>query len=349
MSDSSKNRKGHSSGSSSQDRQGNHPGPSSGSSLVVPVRPRREVRESRSPSSNPSGLGPRSSSTHRVDPSRVAQTAVSFPPHLPFPPTILESFNHPLPHYEGGNSLSVRKPHDSGSLSSKTEPPRFCLPPKTTPSGEKGARIVNDRFGSLRHLQGEFIYKPEAASRLLSEGDLTHATALYLLHPINQVLSALRPGTKCLAQHPGKSIRTDVCYKNATSTLAVIELKARGTICISEFKDTLREIDKDEKIAKKQMDEYNGEAIVNGGTLFDENSLPLIKQASNYALAEATRYVALFDWNCLVLITFNIDTTKSLKARRDATVGDYCHLEIILESHEMRKALLGFLCRAHNL
>ena len=74
-----------------------------------------------------------------------------------------------------------------------------------------------------------------------------------------------------------------------------------------------------------------------------------MKQASSYAITHGTRYVALFNWDSLVLCYVSqLDVTQDLDTRVDNGIGEYCDIDIInfKDSHKMRLVLLGFLAEA---
>lgn len=130
-------------------------------------------------------------------------------------------------------------------------------------------------------------------------------------------------------------------YKIGESTRAVVEFKRRGTIQIDQFKGTRREVDEKDK---RNIDKLIGQANdMKDHTFFTENSTKLMKQATNYAETHAARHVAIFDWNYLVLITFTLEPDRSKQRGKKAMSGEWCHIQIVKESKEMRPALLGFL------
>lgn len=74
-----------------------------------------------------------------------------------------------------------------------------------------------------------------------------------------------------------------------------------------------------------------------------------MKQAASYATRQRIQYVALFDWDVLVLVKFiEMDPRLDVDDLIDNGVGDWCETTIITRSHEMRAALLGFLASAYQ-
>ncbi|KAI0971112.1 hypothetical protein F4678DRAFT_479483 [Xylaria arbuscula] len=267
---------------------------------------------------------------------------------MTYPPTILQSFEEPLPHYPDNSSGLSADSQISGESTRETDPPKFWFD-----FGEfffnQGVVTLRQRYDLLKHLNMEFIYRKEEAIKLLVEGDITRAAALYLLHPVNQTLSALNHHTQCLSEHAANRIRTDVSYKIAGSTFAVIEFKKRGTIRPDEFVAARRDIDNDNPNSQIHINQYIAAATkTSERTFFKGNSMKLMKQAGNYAVKEGTRYVALFDWNYLVLIAFRFNSKVTQQTREDNGPGEWCRIQSVRNPAKMRKALLGFLVTALN-
>jgi hypothetical protein len=142
------------------------------------------------------------------------------------------------------------------------------------------------------------------------------SSVLYLLHPINVVLNEVCsvPVRCCCESSEGRS-RSDIVWKfdlpynnNELQeiTIAVLELKHRGTLQIAEF----------ERAATPPagLDSLVMNAPSNNDTddrtFFSGNSLLLAKQAASYAISYETPYVALFDWDCMFLFKFNQKTSN---------------------------------------
>ncbi|KAI1299437.1 hypothetical protein F5Y03DRAFT_365968 [Xylaria venustula] len=78
-----------------------------------------------------------------------------------------------------------------------------------------------------------------------------------------------------------------------------------------------------------------------------------MKQATAYALTHRTQYVAIFDWDFLVLIVYRgLDSTQSAEDLYVQEAGDYCEIAIMdnrtSQSANVRAALLGFLITAYR-
>ncbi|KAI1428717.1 hypothetical protein F5Y12DRAFT_731497 [Xylaria sp. FL1777] len=269
---------------------------------------------------------------------------------LGYPPTILESFQESLPNYTGEAPGAVVDTQLSGESTKNTDPPKFWI---SLPEGF----WVNHRASTLTKyhtyllsagLHKDFIYRKEKAITLLSEGDVTRAAALYLLHPVNQVMSALQPEILCLSEYPAYQIRSDVVYKLGGRIFAIVEFKKRGIILKNEFNAAYLELDKDENRRQDQIKRHIASGRRKPGhSFFAGNSLKLIKQAANYAMTHGAIHVAVFDWDHLLLITFRFNTSPNLVTRRENGPGDHCRIQTVSgNSVHLRAALLGFLFEA---
>ena len=250
---------------------------------------------------------------------------------------IRESFHHPLPYTDGRLASATANASSAGTA---TDPPVFGIFSEHRRYQDKGLGVVKDV-----KLPEEYLALPEKAMHLENEGDVRSAAALYLLHPINQVLSAHRSDRdiRCLAEDSKAGARPDTTYslvQNRTSTYyAVVEFKKRGVISKSEFKSGCQAITPG--ISANDL-RQKAPLVGQDVTYFSGNAHKLMKQASAYAVRRATQYVALCDWNYLVLIRFT-----ELKPGQNY-VGDYCDIVIINQPRDVRAALLGFLLEAYE-
>lgn len=162
MPSSSGHRKGDVSESSSQGRKGNSSGPPSEQPLVLPTRLRSGMKSSESGSRSTSrpapGSSSRSSSTNRqTGTDQGTQTVLSYPPNVPCPPTILESFDCPLPRYAIEHSTNAQDLQLSGQSTKETDAPKFWCISNQKSFVEKGANTLHDHSRSLQDLNREFI------------------------------------------------------------------------------------------------------------------------------------------------------------------------------------------------
>lgn len=190
---------------------------------------------------------------------------------------------------------------------------------------------------------------PETTFEHKNEGDVVRAAALYLIHPVNQTLSvhpSIAGTIICQSEFTTQKVRSDMTYWKNTAggrkQFAVVEFKKRTSIPAAEFSRAARHtgatpdqatITQISTLAYKQPD----------GTYYSGNSTTLLKQAGSYAVAHDCKYVALFDWDHLVLIKFvELDVPSK-------SVGQYCETTVIPStSKDVRAALVGFLGDAYD-
>ncbi|KAI1738461.1 hypothetical protein F4680DRAFT_467410 [Xylaria scruposa] len=260
--------------------------------------------------------------------------------------TIRHSFRTALPSYDPDRSGDA---HLSGTTTLQTDPPRFCVLISHEAWVLSGLQSV-DRVG--RELDTEYTSLRENAMCHQNESDVVRGAAIYLLHPVNQALSALLAGSiRCLSEKGENTVRADIVFQryrgNRWRYMAVVEFKSRGVIVGHEFRQAARTITRTSPVS-----EHVRLAVRAGGTFFGDDSKTLMKQASAYAIQYATQYVAFFNWDYLILIRFvQFDPRGKLRDRIINGVGDYCELSMIKYdrgSHLMRAALLGFLTEAYQ-
>ncbi|KAI0546720.1 hypothetical protein F4679DRAFT_404219 [Xylaria curta] len=263
--------------------------------------------------------------------------------------TIKQSFTKTLPLYQ--NPLGVGDTHISGSTTLETDPPRFFIPVSHDSWVNLGLQSLGG--ASRGTLEGEHISLREDAMYHHNEGDVARAAAMYLLHPINQALSAIPNfggSIKCLSEQSANGVRCDISFRryrgNQQRCFAIVECKKRGVIDDNEFRQAAR-------TPKNSVSQHVQAAMdAPGGSFFQRNSVKLMKQAAAYAIRNGTQYVALFNWDRLVLIRFSmLDPRRKIKDLIANGVGDYCEIAVIkydTGSHLMRAALLGFLIEAYQ-
>ncbi len=260
---------------------------------------------------------------------------------------------YPNPH---GNSHA----NMSGDSTRDTDPPYFSITAQPRHPvhqnwdalGTAAVANIPGIAAAAHALNRELIYLNEPATYHNSEGDVVRSAAQYLLHPVNQVLSSHAGALmRCQSEATANRVRSDITYYRgpnaqnlAFKAFAVIEFKKRGVIKQTEFAATIRH--RVQPSAAQVQATITAALATANETYFGGDALVLIKQAASYAIAHRTPFVALFDWDFLVLVHF---TQMAITA--DITdVGNYCELDIIpnAQSQRMRAALLGFLAHAYN-
>lgn len=131
-----------------------------------------------------------------------------------------------------------------------------------------------------------------------------------------------------------QTTRADKVYYRGGRSYAVLDYKKPGYLNRDEFLQSIARnaTEYEENISKAHEGEY----------IWDE-AVWLLKQAIHYSEKFETPFVALFDWNTLVLLVF--------VQRELNNGGDYCYMTVVQQSSQFRKAFLGFLLAAdeyHN-
>ncbi|KAI0111225.1 hypothetical protein GGR51DRAFT_70739 [Nemania sp. FL0031] len=268
--------------------------------------------------------------------------------------TIVDSFSSALPQIINGNPDEHPLTYANGKTTQETEPPKFWL--RKDPQ-----EWIDIGLGGLNRVRAvlpmEYLSLHESALVHKTEGDVVRSVALYLLHPINQVLSALHPGFTCRSESASNKVRTDIGFFRPASDdhFAIVEVKKRGVIVQSEFDAANRQLSEGRHNHRAEINQYIEEALSGGyreRTFFGGNSLYMIKQAAAYAKQQNTKYVALFDWDYLVLVYFEQFDTRTVERnpeRRD--IGDFCRISFIPNGPsvvDIRRALLGFVLAAYD-
>ena len=184
----------------------------------------------------------------------------------------------------------------------------------------------------------------EAEMYLNSEGDVVRATALYLLHPVNQILNQRLqdlgyPEVRCnMEATQSRTSRTDVSWSllvgNSRRCMAVLEIKNTYILSLDDLSAAW--------IGRYDLDTTFEFASESGrGTLLESNAVSLAKQTAKYAIHCRTKFVGVFDWTAMLLFQFHELSNDH--------IGDTAMATWIDESQSsFRQALLGFLIQAYT-
>lgn len=137
----------------------------------------------------------------------------------------------------------------------------------------------------------------------------------------------------------------------------MVEFKKRHLIVAKDFEkaEKLNSAVSEDDV-RQQASQIAGRAagFNNDNSFYEDYSCKLMKQASAYATQHRTKYVALFNWQVLVLVRFQamelLDDNNRLydsNELRKRGVGEWCQTTVITQSSQMRPALLGFLAEAY--
>jgi hypothetical protein len=183
----------------------------------------------------------------------------------------------------------------------------------------------------------------EADNRVLrTEGDVVDASSCQLFNPVNLALTSFyrHENVVMLNEHNAtvdgadNRSRVDRAWTlegDWEHPFAVLEAKRSGTILPQQYERAIQE---------GFHHRASGEPIQSRETTFLENSYELMAQAARYSVKYYTPYVALFDWDHLVLAV--------MEQASGTNGGTYCWLTVVSERRLMRRALLGFLHGAYK-
>lgn len=256
-------------------------------------------------------------------------------------------------------------PSSSSVTTANVTPPRFAHKILATHwNALCNAFITNIPATALTN---EYLSHVELLMRHASEADVVRTAALYLLHPINQAFSAhpITAGTiTCLAEMSSTGLRADITYFKSPPTpgdkraFAVVEFKKRQLIVPQDFSRAEKcNSNMSEAQVRQDIAQIGGQAAGRNAenTFYDDYSCKLVKQAAAYAVAHRTKYIALFNWDALVLIRFQamelLNSNQRLRTVADLKidgVGEWCQTTVITQSAQMRPSLLGFLAEAYD-
>ncbi|KAF4459739.1 fic DOC family [Fusarium albosuccineum] len=205
--------------------------------------------------------------------------------------TIAESFDRPLPPIpciqHSGNA------HISGPSTSNAEAPSFAFSVPFNTWDQYADQVL--RRSSL---SGHALASYETTRQLRLEADVADAAAVHLINPIDMAISSYRPGSVIsLNQHTVGTARTDKCWLfNGSEEVpfAVLDYKRPGIIREKEFAKAF--------VLPQHTGTYSRRVTQMRRRCFVGNSETLLKQAVNYSDQYQTKYVALFDWQCLLLL-----------------------------------------------
>lgn len=173
---------------------------------------------------------------------------------------------------------------------------------------------------------------------LANEADVKTAFVLYVTTVVKRILNIEYGGRVRIGNEmkgPGNT-RMDMVYveKESEERIAVIEIKRRGSLAWSDFEP-----------AWAYNEEKATEKLVPYENLVKANGLTFSKQAAAYAIQSPTQFVALFDWDVMILFEFEKDMIE------EGSAGDVARATWFEENGEsgddtFRKMLLGWVLKA---
>jgi hypothetical protein len=241
-------------------------------------------------------------------------------------PSLYDSFTGrpwDQPTLYGVQEASAHKTHTSGSSTAASTPPRFGVDIPVDYWTDLASRLCLDpKAGDLR--KGAGVEKETLIDGFKSEADVVNAATLYLSNPVHRAYQLVHPEDKCLNEvyhHKANettldpelgSARVDRAYfkgepsnkvkpGSSKNIFALMEYKKHGTIDRSQFARAIAH-------SAQQFIELDDDApFINPDNPADApnrdpNHIILMKQATHYAVKYKTRFVALCDFNTLLLL-----------------------------------------------
>lgn len=262
-------------------------------------------------------------------------------------PTIYESFRAALDPDHVGSGRKVSGGTDGNvhvsapsTTTRKFEPPNFLL---KTPESKwlSIADAALDQHKSRLNQKNTRLAPWERNMRMDSEGDVVYGSAIYLNNPVHMALHAAQNHSKsCDVRSEvtlGTTSRADMGYFRNGQAYAILEYKKPGAVskrCARN--DFERGVPKDPKMFAAWMSsaEHRFTRSVRGA----EDARFLLQQAVHYQRNYGARFVALFDWNSLVLLVLPPCRGIGLNDR-----VSYAYITEVTDNRKFRRALLGFL------
>jgi hypothetical protein len=255
--------------------------------------------------------------------------------------TLQESFRYVLPSFNQDSAVYLTMSKNSGASTEATDPPKLWI--------EYPVENYITRADAELQQDGDRLqaYLPvvESPFMIFTEADVVRAATLYVLHPINEALNArYQDGIYCRSESKQQSGgRCDVVWQAWDSAsedwtvIAVLELKNRGVLDWSDCSGALQN-------QSNYAQAIQAAWATTENTLFENNMIPIAKQAAHYAWSTGTHYVAVFDWDSLFMFRYERADFES-KSIGDWTYGTWVQEDGVAT---FRKALLGFLLEAYE-
>lgn len=262
-------------------------------------------------------------------------------------PTVYESFRVAVDPDHVGSGRKVPGGPDGNvhvSVPSNTtrgyEPPNFLL---KTPESKwlSIADAALDQHKSRLNQKNTRLAPWESNMRMDSEGDVVYGSAIYLNNPVHMALHAAQNHSRdCDIRSEvtlGTTSRADMGYFHRGEAYAILEYKKLGAVSKRcSRSDFERGIPKDPKMFAAWMSTAERRFMrdVRGA----EDTRSLLQQAVHYNDKFGARFVALFDWNALVLLVLPPCRGVGLNDR-----VSYAYITEVTDNRKFRRALLGFL------
>lgn len=267
-------------------------------------------------------------------------------------PTIYESFRQAVDLEHPGSGRRVAGGPDGNvhvsapsNATKRYEPPNFLL--KTPES--KWLSIADDaldKHKSRLNQKSTRLAPWESNMRMNSEGDVIYGSAIYLNNPVHIALhEAQNHSRSCEVRSEvtlSTTSRADMGYFHNGQAYAILEYKKPGAVSERCARgDFERGVPKDSTMFAAWMSRADKRFMrdVRGG----EDTRFLLQQAVHYQNKFNVRFVALFDWNSLVLLVLPQCQGLGLNDR-----VSYGYITEVTDNRKFRRALLGFLLTSYR-
>lgn len=274
--------------------------------------------------------------------------------------SIHKSFDQKLPKLQLFGSQEDNRTHISGITTQDCTPPRCSIQIPVSHWHQLASRLCLEPC--KEDLENEHCPAVEKLIGLKSEGDVVNASNLYLTNPVHIGYQALYPGDYYLneltkpRQDGSRSSRVDKAYflgkpdneqhpGKSTNIFAALEYKKSGTIERERFQSGI-------------VTDYTAFETAQQRSRYvdrnqEDNVMILLKQAVHYVWRYKTPFIALCDYNTLLLLcmpkqngnyggpvrTINLPTSQeALLIHISVHLHDYCQRGI--ERHA--KSVSGF-------
>ena len=244
---------------------------------------------------------------------------------------ILECFNHDLPVYEHVDRTEVQA-GPSSETTKKQLPPRLLIAKDVYMYLALAEAFLKSKAATTNQTLLTNYCPGYESCGLETEQDVVHLSTLYLIHPVILAINAKYPQILTqLSECKLDALRVDLNIKTKTQgkneAVMMVEYKRCGYIQEKQFEEAMCSADE-----AKEMDEL----LKSQGKQFSlkagSNALWFTKQAMAYHQRTHCKYVALCDYEHLILLKFD-NLLESAKVT-------------IVPRKNLRKALLGFLLEA---
>ncbi|KAJ4309207.1 hypothetical protein N0V94_009034 [Neodidymelliopsis sp. IMI 364377] len=190
--------------------------------------------------------------------------------------------------------------------------------------------VRSSRYSTFNNT--DICYDEPATVPIANEASVRRISELFIVDPLNRAINyKYREDIIMSSEITKQRLRYDSSFNvNGTKPVMIIEYKRPGLVFAYEFrKGMVNPAKKDEHLRKMRNNPFEQCSITPSSDAYN-----LLKQATVYSQNWGCPYVALCDYDNLVLLNFN----NELESAR-ATV---------VPRKSIRKALLGFLIEAYD-